>query len=85
MSPIKRFLANGGLRRSLEIAIQLIIYLLILSFLLGKNKSEFDIIKDRVQKIEYDYQVNLVDIKERLARVEENQKRILEILQGRYK
>ena len=81
---IKTYFSNGGMKDVIGIAIQLIIYLMILGFFAGRFSSENDQLQARVCEMEKK-QTYFEEIKVRLTALEQNQQRILEILQGKYK
>ncbi|HPO91341.1 MAG TPA: hypothetical protein PLJ44_09560 [Victivallales bacterium] len=87
MSKIKFYLTNGGLKNIIELGVQLLVYILIITFFMGKSYTNFLSLQHRVEKIETadeQQQECLQEIKMRLTALEENQERILEILQGKY-
>jgi len=81
---IKNYFFNGGLKDVIGLMIQLIVYLVILGFFVGRFTTENNQLQARVCEIERK-QEYLEEIKIRLTALEQNQQRILEILQGRYK
>lgn len=83
-SKIKNYFFNGGLKDIIGLVVQLIIYLVIIGFFAGKFSTENNQLQARVCEIERK-QEYLEEIKIRLTALEQNQQRILEILQGRYK
>ncbi len=84
MGKIKKYLTNGGKRSIIEIVIQILIYIIILSFFAGRVYSEKKEMYERINRLEQKQEC-LEEIKIRLKALEENQQRILEILQGKYR
>ena len=84
MSKIKFYLTNGGLKDIVQLGVQLLVYLIILGFFAGKIYYSGNELETRIDKLEKKQEC-LEEIKIRLKAVEENQERILEILQGKYK
>ena len=84
MTEIKKYFKNGGLKDIIQLSIQLLVYLIILGFFAGKIYYSNNELQARVNKLEQKQEC-LEEIKIRLKAVEENQERILEILQGKYK
>jgi len=84
MTKIRGYFKNGGLKDIIQLSIQLLVYLIILGFFAGKIYYSNNELEARVNKLEQKQEC-LEEIKIRLKAVEENQERILEILQGKYK
>lgn len=83
-SRLKEYFSNGGIKDVIYVLVQFVVYLIVIGFFAGKFTSENYQLQARVCEIEKK-QEYLEEIKIRLTALEQNQERILEILQGKYK
>ncbi len=66
MGKIKKFWNNGGMKIVIQYLVQLFIIFIVGSFLLGIKNSEINVLKEKVNKLEYVNQ----EILQRLSNIE---------------